>query len=502
MFRDSFLLRSLLVYGLCLPLALFLGYLIASPNGLLGYAIIGLIMMVLVTPILLRWHHLLLILAWNSYLIVFFLPGQPSLGVVAAAVSLCLVLLTRTMHRRDAALHVPSVARPLILIAIVVVVTARLTGGIGGQAIGAEAWGGKKYLGVFGAIMGYFALVAERISRNHTRFYAYAFVLSSTTALVSDIAYALGPKFYFLFSFFSVGTAVTQAVSQETLLRLSGVSFAAMSGYSFMLMYYGIRGICNLTKPWRLIVFLSLAAASLFGGYRSALILILLISLIQFYLEGLFRSRLLIFFALGAILVATGMVAFSDKLPLSVQRSLSFLPLQVHPSAKFDAQTTLDWRLEMWRLVVKEIPTYLFLGKGFAYSGTDYYLTQEAVRRGLYHAYEDTLISGTYHQGILTLLVPFGILGLVGFLWFCWESLKVLLANYRYGENSLRTVNCFLLAHFVARLVFYLIFYGQFDQDLMIFTGIIGLSVSLNGGMKLQRQDESAIPVATSHETA
>jgi hypothetical protein len=151
--------------------------------------------------------------------------------------------------------------------------------------------------------------------------------------------------------------------------------------------------------------------------------------------------------------------------------------------ARHDAVSTLDWRVQIWKTVVPDVPKYLFLGKGYGFSGTDYYLTQEAVRRGLYVAYEDTLVSGNYHNGILTLLIPFGIFGLLTFLFFCWCSLRLLHRNYSYGDPQFKMINTFMLSYFVTRLLFYLIFYGQFEIDLMVFTGVVGFSVALNGGV-------------------
>jgi hypothetical protein len=103
-------------------------------------------------------------------------------------------------------------------------------------------------------------------------------------------------------------------------------------------------------------------------------------------------------------------------------------------------------------------------------------LTQEAMRQGYYNSYEDTLISGNYRHGILTLIIPFGIFGFLSFLWFCVAALGALYRNYRYGEEPLRLINTFLLAYFCARLVFYITLYGQFDLDLVLFTGTVGLS--------------------------
>lgn len=212
----------------------------------------------------------------------------------------------------------------------------------------------------------------------------------------------------------------------------------------------------------------------------------LCVFLAQFYFEGLFRSQLFPALVLVAAIGGALLVAFVDRLPLAMQRSLSFLPIEVNFIAENDAFASLDWRFQMWRIVVPEIPNYLLLGKGYAYSGTDYYLTQEAMKRGLFvgSSWEDTLVNGNYHQGLLTIIIPFGIWGMIGFTWFCWSALRVLYRNYRYCEASCKTLNTFLLAYFVGRLFFYVVFYGQFDLDFLIFTGTVGLSISLNGGVR------------------
>ncbi|PYK00835.1 MAG: hypothetical protein DME23_05970 [Verrucomicrobia bacterium] len=492
--------RSLLIYGLCIPVAILLGYLIATPFNTLSLVFVGLSLFVLSIPIFLRWHHALAIFTWNSYLVLFFLPGQPNLGIAAAAISLFISLVDRLMHRHEGFLRVPSVARSLLFLTLVVLVTAKLTGGIGGQVFGAESWGAKRYLGVLGAIVGYFALVSRPVPEDKARLYASIFVLSGVTAVVSDLAYAAGPRFYFLFTLFPATLAFSQALSEGDLLRLSGVCFAAVSVYQYLLMRYGIRGLCDWSRPWRLAAFAALFAASAFGGYRSSILLGLLILFVQFYLEALHKTKLLPIFLLAGALLAALLLGFSERLPLSFQRSLSFLPIKVDAAAKYDAQYTLDWRLEIWRIVTPEVPKYLLLGKGFAYSGTDYYLTQEAIKRGLYQSEEDALVSGNYHQGILTLIIPFGVWGLIGFGAFCCAALRVLSLNFRYGRESLKLINTFLLSSFVAHLIYYVLFYGQFDSDIISFTGWIALSITLNAGVRRkqvgEREDHTeAVPV-------
>jgi hypothetical protein len=128
--------------------------------------------------------------------------------------------------------------------------------------------------------------------------------------------------------------------------------------------------------------------------------------------------------------------------------------------------------------------------------GTDYYLTTEAVRRGIaYTVDESTLVCGSYHQGILTVIIPFGLWGLLLFAWFCYSSLKIMFRHYRQGKESLKLINTFLLATFICRLLFYIFLYGQFELDLSVFVGLIGLSISLNGGVK--SVDETPEIIAT-----
>lgn len=92
-------------------------------------------------------------------------------------------------------------------------------------------------------------------------------------------------------------------------------------------------------------------------------------------------------------------------------------------------------------------------------------------------------VSGDYHSGPLTVIIPFGIWGVIGFLWFLAASFKVLWRNYKYGDPDLLRINRFLLSYFAAKTILYFFVFGGFYLDLMQFIGIIGFSVSLNGGV-------------------
>ena len=65
---------------------------------------------------------------------------------------------------------------------------------------------------------------------------------------------------------------------------------------------------------------------------------------------------------------------------------------------------------------------------------------------------------------------------------FLITGIRVLLRNYRYGPPELQEVNTFLLAIFLTRVVMFIVIFGAFATEFHMFTGIIGLSVTLNRG--------------------
>src|SRR5207253_9911131 len=100
------------------------------------------------------------------------------------------------MARERTFFLVPSLSRSLIFLGLVAAITAYLNGGIAGRAFGEETWGAKRYLGVFGAIFGYFAMTSQAVPEKWVKPVTSLYFLSGFTAVVSDLAYAAGPNFY------------------------------------------------------------------------------------------------------------------------------------------------------------------------------------------------------------------------------------------------------------------------------------------------------------------
>jgi hypothetical protein len=266
--------------------------------------------------------------------------------------------------------------------------------------------------------------------------------------------------------------------------RLGGLSFASSGVFYAMLARYGIRELLTSRRLLRLLVFLGCAAVGMFGGFRSILVQFTLTFAILFYLEGLMRTRLLPVLLLVLVLSGTLLVAFVHHLPLNVQRSLSVLPIDVDPVAKADAQTSTEWRLNMWRDILPTVPKYLIIGKGYGITAAEMRNYTSVGASGMEQiSAEGSAMAGDFHNGPLSLLIPFGIWGALGFIWLLASSWSVLHRNYQFGHPAFRRLNSFLFACFIAKIIFFFVVFGSLYSDLAFFTGLVGLSVCINGGV-------------------
>src|ERR1051325_3109934 len=109
-------------------------------------------------------------------------------------------------------------------------------------------------------------------------------------------------------------------------------------------------------------------------------------------------------------------------------------------------------------------------------------LIQDTTTSGYGSSNELAMYAGDYHNGPLSVVIPFGLYGVVAFLWFLAAALRMLYNNFRFGDPALRQVNALLLALFVARVLFFFCIFGTFFGELFYFTGLAGLSVALNRG--------------------
>jgi hypothetical protein len=254
----------------------------------------------------------------------------------------------------------------------------------------------------------------------------------------------------------------------------------AMAIFSWLLARRGVAGVFDFSRPWRMAILIGAVVLGTLGGFRSAVLLMVLTFLILFWLEKLWGTRIFLIMVIGLTLGGALLVGFADKLPMTIQRSLSFLPLEIDPLTRISAQDSTEWRLEIWKATLPQVPQYFFKGKGYNLSGDELYMSRESSFRGLAAQWEGAALAGDYHNGPLSVLIPFGIWGLAAFAWLLVTGVRFLYTNFRESAPELRQINAFLLALFLARILFFVFIFGTLDGDLYHFVGILGFSVALN----------------------
>jgi len=141
----------------------------------------------------------------------------------------------------------------------------------------------------------------------------------------------------------------------------------------------------------------------------------------------------------------------------------------------------------MWKVALPEVPKYLFRGKGYALSPREVADTQIQLHAD--ESWAGAFMMGDYHNGPLSLLIPFGIYGTLAVACFLFVSVRAMYRYLKFGDPNLRTINALLLATFCARIVMFCFVFGSIHSDMVSFLGPLGLAVALNG------PEPSAAPV-------
>ncbi len=483
--KIAAVLRSLAVFGACAVIAVILGVMMTNPLTFESLGFVAVVLLVLFIPLLLRWHHPLMILSWNMPVMMFFLKGDPNLFLVMIVLSLTISIAEGALGQQKF-IHVPQITWPLLFLILVVLVTAKLTGGFGLKAFGSEVYGGKKYIFLVVAIVGYFAIASRYIPPEKARLYVTLYFAGGLVCFIEDFAqlahgplryiYLLvPPSFYYDINGFELGTT-----------RLAGTCAAAMATINILVARYGLRGIFLSGKLWRPVVFFISFVLIFFGGFRSGIIVTSAMIFLQFILEGLHRTKLMPYLIMFAVACAVLVIPLGSKLPFTFQRSLAFLPpsvIDLTPDARLAAQDSWDWRVKMWTALMPQIPRHLLLGKGYAITPEDFESmgADASFQNGADASQQGLALAGDYHNGPLSVILPFGIWGAFVFSWFLAGSLWVMYRNYRYGDPELKTLNTFLFATYVITSIEF--FGGTLATNMNSFTGILGLSVCINRGV-------------------
>jgi hypothetical protein len=94
-------------------------------------------------------------------------------------------------------------------------------------------------------------------------------------------------------------------------------------------------------------------------------------------------------------------------------------------------------------------------------------------------------LSSDYHIGFLSAIIPFGIWGLMAYVWFMVAGLWVIYQNWKHGHPALQTVNAVLFALCFVDLANFASLIGGYgiSTGVGFWAGHVGLSIALNNGV-------------------
>ena len=477
--------RMLVIYSLCIPLAALVGWMLTDQldYGTLGF--FGLIAALLGSPLIIRYHYGLMVLGLSAPIYCFFLQGNPPLWQVVVLLSLGVAVIDRTLNSDKRFLSVPVMTWPMLFVVAVTLMTAELTGGIGLKALGGGTGGGKKYISILIGVATYFALTSRVIPKEKRKLFIGLFFLSGLPAFVGDLFPLLpSPLNYVNLLIPPTGVNGTDTEVSLGTTRLGAFSATASTIVTYLLVRHGLRGIFTINHPLRLLLFLVMFALTLLGGFRTVMISYIAIFTLLFFLERLYRTQMLLVVVFGLLVGAVVVVPFADKLPRTFQRAVSFIPgIKVDAEVAADAEGSKKWREDIWRDTWPKVPQYLLLGKGYGLSVEDFTMMGDGTfsNQHLIDNSENSLaISGDYHNGPLSTLMPFGVWGAIAYLWMAGASMFVLYRNFRYGDPELKTVNAYLLAACLYCIFGFCFVFGGYSDAPGFFARFAGFSIALN----------------------
>lgn len=222
---------------------------------------------------------------------------------------------------------------------------------------------------------------------------------------------------------------------------------------------------------------------TLMSGFRSELI-----KVVCYFIAGSWiRKRLFDVVAGGAALLLLGCLVLgivgARALPYGVQRTISFLPVEVDPDIRASAEGSSDWRFEMWRLVLTS-DRYIsnkMLGDGFGYTMAEHQ-AQVSEELGLLRgtsrgdSIDAFIAKGSYHGWHVEAIRFTGVAGLL-------VGILILLALARYAFVLVRHYSgspffpyaAFICIPFIIEPFFTLFVFGSYKGSFITYIARAGM---------------------------
>lgn len=381
----------------------------------------------------------------------------------------------------------------LINLAYLCIVYARNP--VGFWAFQSSMVGGRPYFEIALAFGAFMVLSRARMNDVIARVFPVFFLVPTMLTAFLDLLSRFRPELsYPIAMVYSGAGSVSMAGSLEREAqvgetRLTGMLSAGVSGVLYLCSRYNPLTLISPLHPFRVLLFVAALAAIFLSGYRSAT----LFAIVAFLLSSLLRRKLADLWVAGAAALIGIMVLISIQgnlvqLPKTMQRALSWLPGDWNQEAVQDAESSSQWRFEMWEWAWNDerIMRDKVWGQGFGLTLDEMNIIASALVSGQQGAIfsggsdrEQFMITGTFHSGPLSTIKYIGIVGFA--LYYPLMCYLAILA-WRTCRRAYGT-SAFTLALFIGIPIIYepfnfVVVFGGLDSNysqMLFWAGLLNL---------------------------
>jgi len=369
----------------------------------------------------------LLPISWSLYGSLPWLPlpfSVQNLCYLAVIVSFTLFLAVRALPWKRELSNLDY----LIYINLAYLATVYVRNPAGFLLLQTDIVGGKPYMAIALAFGAYLILSRVKMSEAIAKVLPLLIVLPAWSVGILDLIGKTNIQIGYLLNSFYSGVGVSSlsgAITSEAeigLTRLTGLQSAAYISVLFLCSRYNVITLISPLHPWRVLALMTTLSAIFLSGYRS----LFLFAIAAFVLSAILRRQLndlCVFIAVG-VLALVSIISLQGNilhLPMTMQRTLSWLPGDWDSEAAEDAEASTQWRVEMWEWAWNDDRIFRnkIWGQGFGLTIEDMNLIANSLVAGGSGSNllggsdrEQFMITGTFHSGPLSTIKFIGMVGL------------------------------------------------------------------------------------------
>jgi hypothetical protein len=351
----------------------------------------------------------------------------------------------------------------------------------GFRAFGSESIGGRPYVEAGFSALAYWLLVRLPNADRKVAWIPWLLLAGCLFTAGLQAAVYIKPSLTpMLASFYStLDTRVYLGGGIPEVWRLYGLADVGLWMFLVLCAYFSPRTLLNPLR-WPLYLALTALCCILASGFRNVLLSAVMGGAVSAFCHRGWRELVPVAIVSGLLLavVVLGQGRWY-RLPLSVQRTLSFLPGDWSPTVLADTETSSRWRFELWRTILRE--NWIkdpWLGDGIGYTAK----SLETVG-GSGGMTADVAFSGAYHNGPLTTMHCVGVVGTVFFYALLIGAAVDAVRCVRRSRRTPLFPLAVLLSSWLVWLPFhYSLIFGSFEvqlPELVMMAGLLRLLIRM-----------------------